>query len=134
MDYSIKRLLRQYEIFYDEEDLEENIEVGVFDNIETKIISVRFDKIHTEDISFKFNSFKYSYMINWLCIIIDQNTYKPIEFIIFTENNKYEGCSFELEERHLPLNIRKYESNGTIGLHLITSFNGSYAEEDIKDD
>lgn len=134
MDYSIKRLLRQYEIFYDEEDLEENIEVGVFDNIETKIISVRFDKIHTEDISFKFNSFKYSYMINWLCIIIDQNTYKPIEFIIFTENNRYEGCSFELEERHLPLNIRKYESNGTIGLHLITSFNGSYAEEDIKDD
>ena len=134
MDYSIKRLLRQYGIFYDEKDLEENIEVGVFDNIETKTISVQFDKIHTEDISFKFNSFKYSYMINYLCIIIDQNTYKPIKFIIFTENNKYEGCSFELEERHLPLNIRKYESNGTIGLHLITSFNGSYAEEDIKDD
>ena len=134
MDYSIKRLLRQYGIFYDEKDLEENIEVGVIDYIGTKTILVQFDKIHTEDISFKFNSFKYSYMINWLCIIIDQNTYKPIEFIIFTENNRYEGCSFELEERHLPLNIRKYESNGTIGLHLITSFNGSYAEEDIKDD
>lgn len=134
MDYSIKRLLRQYGIFYDEKDLEENIEVGVFDNIETKTISVQFDKIHTEDISFKFNSFKYSYMINRLYIMIDKNICKPIVFIIFTENNSYEGCSFELEERHLPLNIRKYESNGTIGLHLITSFNGSYAEEDIKDD
>lgn len=128
----MKDLLRQYNIFYDEKDLEENIEVGIFDNIGTKTISVQFDKIHAEDISFKFNSFKYSYMINCLCIIIDQNTHKPIEFIIFTENNNYEGCSFELEERHLPLNIRRYEFDGKIGLQLITSFNDSYSEEDIK--
>lgn len=130
---SMKELLRKYDIFYDEEDLKDDIEIKTYDSSILGAVQINFSKIHTyNDIPFKFNSFEYSYLITELYINIDKNTNKPIEFIVFSWINDYEGAAFKLEDKHLPLNIRKYESDNRIGLQLITSFNGSYDEKDIE--
>lgn len=128
---NMKDLLRKYGIFYDEEDLKDIVEVKIYDNSIPGFIQICFGLSNVGDMPFKFNSFKYSYLITDLCINIDKNTNKPIKFIAFTWSNDYEGSAFELEDKHLPLNIRKYESDNGIGLQLITSFNGSYDERDI---
>ena len=129
---SMKELLRKYGIFYDEEDLKDYIEAKMYDTNPMGIYQVGFNTRNAGEIPFKFNSFKYSYLITDLCINIDKNTNKPIGFIVFTWINDYEGAAFKLEDKHLPLNIRKYESDNRIGLQLVTSFNGSYDEKDIE--
>lgn len=129
---SMKKLLRKYNIFFDEEDLKDDIGIKTYDS-SILGVQISFGNIHTYNgIPFKFNSFEYSYLITDLYITIDENTNKPIEFIVFTWNNDYEGAAFKLEDKHLPLNIRKYESDNRIGLQLVTSFNGSYDEKDIE--
>lgn len=125
----IKELLREYGIFYDEKDLKDNIKVKTYNTNVEGILQICFSSsnyLNNSPFPFKFNSFKYSYLITDLCINIDKNTNKPIEFIVFTWSNNNEGSAFELEGKHLPLNIRKYESDNEVGLQLITSFNGSY--------
>lgn len=126
----MKELLRKYGIFYDEEDLKDDIEIKTYNTNHMGIYQVGFNTRNTAEIPFKFNSFEYSYLITDLYINIDKNTNRPIQFIVFTWGD-YEEAAFKLEDKHLPLNIRKYESDNRIGLQLVTSFNGSYDERDI---